>query len=205
AVYYATQTSEGGCVSDAAMITVELTDAVTPSLVPEGDVFCDFDRPTISVLENNIVESGTITWYDAPIGGNVLSSSELLEDGVTYYATLVDETTGCESSQRLAVSITLEDCPLLIPEAFSPNGDGINDTFEIEHIGDEYPNFTIEIFNRWGNVVYTGNASTPEWDGVSTESGSLGDKVLPVGVYFYILNFNDGETAPIQGRLYLSR
>ncbi|MGM0391570.1 MAG: gliding motility-associated C-terminal domain-containing protein, partial [Bacteroidota bacterium] len=69
----------------------------------------------------------------------------------------------------------------------------------------DFPNYTIEIFNRWGNVVFKGNSSTGDWDGVSNQSGTLGDNVLAAGVYFYILNYNDGQTAPIQGKVYLSR
>ena len=53
-------------------------------------------------------------------------------------------------------------------------------------------------------MVYKGNASTPNWDGTPTES-SLGDDVLPVGVYFYVIEFNDGSTPARQGKVYLSR
>ncbi|GHA40863.1 hypothetical protein GCM10007103_22750 [Salinimicrobium marinum] len=202
--YYVTQTNEGGCESEATEITVTLEDTAAPTLGQDGNVFCEFDNPTIADLENNITETGDITWYDAATGGEAYSSAELLEDGMTYYASLTDATSACESSQRLAVTVTLESCELLIPEAFSPNGDGINDRFDIENLSAEYPNFGMEIYNRWGNKVFTGNSSNSSWDGTS-DDGSLGDGVLPVGVYFYILNFNDGQTAPIQGRVYLSR
>ncbi len=53
--------------------------------------------------------------------------------------------------------------------------------------------------------MYKGNASTPTWDGTSNQSGSLGDDVLPVGVYFYVVDFNDGSTEPRQGKVYLNR
>lgn len=203
--YYVTTTNEGGCESTATEVAVTLTDAAAPTLAQDGNVFCEFDNPTIAELAANVTATGTITWYDAATGGNVVASSELLEDGVTYYAASTDATSACESSVRLAVTVDLSECPVVIPEAFSPNGDDINDTFEITHIAEEFPNYTIEIYNRWGNIVFKGNAATPNWDGVSTESRSLGDSVLPVGVYFYIVNFNDGQTAPTQGRLYLSR
>ena len=65
-------------------------------------------------------------------------------------------------------------------------------------------NFNIEIFNRYGNVVYKGNASTQLFDGTSNQSRLVSKGDLPVGVYFYILNFNDG-TKSKQGRFYLSR
>lgn len=203
--YYVTTTSEGGCESAAAAVEVSLTDAATPTLVQGGNVFCEFDNPTVAELEANVDADGTITWYDAATGGNEVLTSELLENGVVYYAASTDATSACESSVRLAVTVTLEECEAIIPDAFSPNNDSVNDRFVVDNLREQYPNFTIEIYNRWGNIVFKGNASTPDWDGVSTESGSLGDSVLPVGVYFYIVNFNDGQTAPTQGRLYLSR
>jgi gliding motility-associated-like protein len=64
----------------------------------------------------------------------------------------------------------------------------------------------LEIFNRYGNVLYKGNINTSNWDGTSTEPGiKLDNNLAPVGVYFYILNYNDGVKEPKQGRLYLSR
>jgi gliding motility-associated-like protein len=70
---------------------------------------------------------------------------------------------------------------------------------------DYYPNFTIEIFNRYGSSIYSGNKDVPDWDGKSSKGVRLSDGELPVGVYFYVINFNDGVKGPKQGRLYLSR
>ena len=203
--YYVTQRNDdGACESQAAQITVNINDADTPSISTTTQEFCEYDDATVGDLTDQINETGTITWYDSADGSNSLSEGTPLQDGTIYYATLFNVETGCESSVRLAVTVELTDCPLLFPEGFSPNGDGLNDTFDIENIEDEYPNYTIEIFNRWGDSVYKGNANTPDWDGYSSDS-SLGDDVLPVGVYFYYLNFNDGSTEPRRGKVYLSR
>ena len=202
--YYVTQTNADGCESEAAVITVTLADTNAPTLTQGGNIFCEFDNPTIADLEENITATGDVVWYTSATGTETLNPADELENGVTYYAAAIDETSGCESSERLAVNVTLESCPIIIPDAFSPNGDGINDRFVIENIADEYPDYRLLIYNRWGEPVYEGNASTPAWDGVSTK-GSFGSGVLPAGVYFYILYYNDGQTAPTQGRLYLSR
>ena len=78
--------------------------------------------------------------------------------------------------------------------------------FEITNLSALYPDYKIEIFNRYGNIVYKGDKNTPDWDGSAHESGvKLGDSILPNGVYFYILNFNDGTKKPVQGRVYLNR
>lgn len=192
------------CVTgtDSAVYTVEVTDTPVPTYVADQNVFCSYEGATLTTLEAAIAEAGEVTWYTSATGAETYDADHILEDGVTYYAAITPDSE-CESFERLAVTPTIEVCESLIPEAFSPNGDGINDRFEITNL-EQYPNYTIEVFNRYGNTVFKGNASSPSWDGTSSE-GSLGDKVLPVGVYFYILNYNDGQTPPTQGRLYLSR
>jgi gliding motility-associated-like protein len=152
-------------------------------------------------LVNNFTGSGIVI-YTSSTGGSAISATTALQNGVTYYGASVDGTSACESSERIAVVAKVEFCG--IPEGFSPNNDGKNDKFVIPEIGEIFPNYSIEIFNRWGNKVFEGNASTGDWDGISNQSGTLGDDVLPVGVYFYILNYNDGQTSPVQGKLYLS-
>jgi len=202
AVYYAVANNDTStCSSDATMITVTITDPSAPSLQTEGNEFCRSDNPTVQDLINNFTGSGVLI-YTSSTGGSIVTASTALQNGVTYYGASVDGTSGCESTERLAVIAKVEFCG--IPEGFSPNGDGINDRFVIPDIAENFPNYSIEIFNRWGNVVFKGNASTPDWDGISNQSGTLGNDVLPVGVYFYILNYNDGQTSPVQGKLYLS-
>jgi gliding motility-associated-like protein len=107
----------------------------------------------------------------------------------------------------LEVTADLTNCPnLFIPDGFSPNDDGLNDTFYIKNIDVLFPNFSLEIYNRYGNVVYTGNINTPNFNGKSNKSTMIGNEILPTGVYFYILHYNDSQgKKPTQGRLYLSR
>lgn len=70
---------------------------------------------------------------------------------------------------------------------FSPNGDGVNDGFIIDRIED-YPNAVVQIYNRWGNLIYESPSGyTIPWDG--TYKG----KSLPVGTYYYVINLNDPD------------
>ncbi|UPT69663.1 MAG: gliding motility-associated C-terminal domain-containing protein [Flavobacterium sp. JAD_PAG50586_2] len=178
----------------------------TPVLITDGYQFCgsDVPAPTIADLSANIVGTPTMIWYDAITGGTAYNNTDLLVDGATYYGAEVSQS-GCESS-RLAVQVDLTFCDIKIPDGFSPNNDGINDTFEIPNLAILYPNFKMEIYNRYGNLVYKGNINVPNWDGTTKEGGvKLGDNLLPTGVYFYILDFSDGIKKAIQGRLYLNR
>ncbi|WP_203256413.1 gliding motility-associated C-terminal domain-containing protein [Hyunsoonleella ulvae] len=208
--YYATQTNNTGCESSVAeRVDVTINDALTPTLEDSTETYCINDGPTLSTLSDNIVEYeatlDNIVWYDAPIGGNQISEDTELGP-FTYYAALIDQATGCESSVRLEVVPDITACgKLSLPDGFSPNGDGVNDTYDIDNLSIIYPNFELEIFNRNGNIVYKGNANTPRFDGTSNQGRVVVKGDLPVGVYFYIFRFNNGVDAPEQGRLYLSR
>ncbi|WP_171946611.1 gliding motility-associated C-terminal domain-containing protein [Flaviramulus basaltis] len=207
--YYATQTNNTGCESSTAVqINATINDTATPVLDDPSMEYCINDGPTISDLASNINYDSTlysIVWYDAATGGSVISSSTNLTN-TTYYAVLVDPVTGCESSERLVLTPDVTACGKLeIPDGFSPNGDGVNDTFDVDNLAILYPNFEMEIYNRYGSIVYKGNANSLRFDGTSNQSKVISKGDLPVGVYFYIFKFNDGENKPEQGRLYLSR
>ena len=64
-----------------------------------------------------------------------------------------------------------------------------------------YPDFKVEFFNRWGNLMYTSDANRPDWNGRLNGD----DNFAPSGVYYFIINFNKENRKPTQGRLYLSR
>jgi gliding motility-associated-like protein len=106
------------------------------------------------------------------------------------------------------VFIVVNNFRFLIPEAFSPNNDGINDFFEIPGI-EYYENNSIEIFNRWGNRVYRaekyGIETSPKyWDGKSNTGFRLGNDPLPPGTYFYVIEPGNGEKR-IVGSVYIDR
>ncbi|MEW5845404.1 MAG: Ig-like domain-containing protein [Bacteroidota bacterium] len=76
-----------------------------------------------------------------------------------------------------------------IPEAFSPNGDNINDTFEVQNI-EFFQKVTLHVYNRWGNLVYKSENYKNDWDGTSNVSMAIGSK-LPDGTYYYLLEIKD--------------
>ena len=86
--------------------------------------------------------------------------------------------------------------PLSVYSGFSPNGDGINDYFKIEGV-EEYPNSTLQVFNRWGTLIFQQKAYQNDWDG-QYKSNPLAD-----GVYFYL--FMDGYGNKQSGYIQISR
>ena len=99
-----------------------------------------------------------------------------------------------------------------IPEGFSPNGDGVHDVFEIKGLSNLYPDFELQIYNRWGNVVYdykhNGNPLTEPiwWDGYSNGRMTINSSSqVPAGTYFYTLYFNKDNAKPRAGYVYLNK
>jgi gliding motility-associated-like protein len=75
-----------------------------------------------------------------------------------------------------------------IPNAFTPNGDGDNDTWRVRYI-EGRSNITVEIFDRWGRRVFYSKTGLPSggWD------GTFNGRNLPMDSYYYIINMNDGS------------
>jgi gliding motility-associated-like protein len=80
---------------------------------------------------------------------------------------------------------------------FSPNGDNINDTWNIRALKD-FANCTVEIFNRWGQPIFRSNGYQQPWD------GTYNGKPLPVATYYYIIDVKDGQK-PIAGSVTILR
>ena len=98
----------------------------------------------------------------------------------------------------------IEPTCLVFYNEFSPNGDGVNETFVIDCIS-RYPNNTLKIYNRWGNIVYEKQGYNNEFDGTSNGRAVIQqEEFLPVGTYYYILELGDGSQ-PIADWLYINR
>jgi len=87
--------------------------------------------------------------------------------------------------------ITTENCAPFIPEGFSPNGDGINDVFEISNLLNIYESFELNIYSREGNLIHTARNADGFWDGIATKGFLVRGKLVPVGTYYYVLVLND--------------
>lgn len=198
-----------GCESGKSQVAVVVNEVQAPILDTDGQNFCGFDNPTLQNLSDKTTTiSGTITWFDAATGGNQLDSTMLLVDGATYYGYNLSNNSAC-FSDVLEVTVSLSNCEetaeFFIPDGFSPNNDTVNDTFRIPDIEFIYPNYTLEIYNRYGSLMFKGNKNKPYWDGKNSDSKIAIDGFAPNGVYFYVINFNKGNKSPKQGRLYLNR
>ncbi|WP_422858711.1 PKD domain-containing protein [Flagellimonas sp. S174] len=93
---------------------------------------------------------------------------------------------------------------LTVYNEFSPNGDGVNETFTIDCIS-RYPNNVLKVYNRWGNIVFEQRSYNNDWDGTSNGRATVQKgQQLPVGTYYYILDLGNGS-APRTDWLYINR
>jgi len=110
----------------------------------------------------------------------------------------VTDLNGCRASDTIFVEVLPD---LEVTSGFTPNGDGVNDTWIIDNI-ELFPSMVVHVFNRWGTEVFEsqGYNATIAWDG--TFEGSI----LPSGTYYFTIELNDSRFPdPITGPLTLHR
>ena len=152
-------------------------------------------------LDNeNSVEEFFFKTKKKPFDVLINNSEEIVS--VIYQITPIN-THGCQGETFTHEVLVRPDSSCIkIYEEFSPDGDGINDTFQISCI-ENYEN-NLQIFNRWGSLVYNVDNYENDWDGVSMGKMNVMKKEkLPPGVYYYVLQLRT-ETRSYSGWLYIN-
>jgi gliding motility-associated-like protein len=166
-----------------------------------------FDIPVLEVTPEQTVEvrepvnlfaRGGVqySWSPASLFTDTALAEQIVRPQVTttYFAKVTDAN-GCVQSVSIRINV---DDEFKIYDGFSPNGDGVNDTWEIKNIR-RFPQAVIKIYNRWGNLVFESKDGYEKpWDG--TKDG----KELPAGAYYYNIVLGEG-LAPINGSITLLR
>lgn len=125
---------------------------------------------------------------DNPTGANPTSSTTI----TTIYTVSVTDANGCMNSDTVTVFVYPE---IIIPNGFSPNSDGKNDTWMLDLIT-LFPDCEVEVYNRWGEQLFYSKGYPIPWN------GQYKGKNLPVGTYYYVINLNhpsypDPYTGPL--------
>ncbi|WP_158267635.1 gliding motility-associated C-terminal domain-containing protein [Adhaeribacter arboris] len=106
----------------------------------------------------------------------------------TRYTLTVTTAEGCTATDEVIISLLPG---ISIPNGFTPNNDGMNDTWEIANI-EKYPDCQVKIFNRWGTILYSSAGYKQPWDGTYNQQN------LPVATYYYTIILKPGEK-PVSG------
>lgn len=185
---------------DYSQDSVNVTVLFAPETVPDT-----FDVPFGQTLEFNVIMNDqvsmdpfTVSIVAQPQKGNVLH----VGNGIFRYSPNI----GFVGTDMMIYRICSTECPdvcseslvilkvgneddCFVPTLFTPNQDGVNDILIVPCLEtDKYPDNKIIIFNEWGGAVFTASPYHNDWD------GTAGGQALPVGTYFYIMDFGDGST-----------
>ena len=204
-----TETAETSCFSRIIELEYTISNFNATDDLPLG-------TPIAFYVENNLVGQAQ-TEAEIPVGTSITSVIEIEIDpnfpDQFQIIAVVDDTgdgTGIISeiiennnSAFSAVDLSNDGCPIIIPQGFSPNGDGFNDWFNIQGLYDVFMNHQLLIYNRYGSLVFEGNNDL-KWDGTSNRGLNSSSKKLAVGTYFYILHLNEEGYGSETGWVYLN-
>jgi gliding motility-associated-like protein len=176
--------------------------STTLNPIPALIVSNDISVPCDSLITLSVSGASTYSWAPANLVSDSTGSLVTVSlDQTTTFAVTGFSSAGCASFDTIVVTVTCD--TLFLPSGFSPNGDGKNDFFVISNLA-KYPNATLKIFNRWGNLVYIKDRYDNSWNGFSnSDKVRLGEE-LPNGTYFYVFEPNNGEESK-QGFVILRR
>ena len=174
---------------DNGQCALNSTLAVTVNPIPQFTISggCDGNDYVLEIVQQNQTIN-TVDWY---FNTNVIGQgNSIVITGQGIYTAVASNSFTCENSAQFEV--TNDFCT--IPKGVSANNDGDNDNFDLTNLNVD----RLQIFNRWGMVVYEQKNYTDQWDGRSSDG-----KELPDGTYYYIIEQRSGKT--FTGWVYLIR
>ncbi len=193
-VYSVTGTNQYGC---------ETTSSITFTTAPNFEL--DLNSPVYFDDYNVTINGGTdgsINLTVDPIAtytylwSNGQTTEDLLNIAGGTYTVTVTNVFGCSEEGSIFVK---EPEAIKLPNTFSPNGDGYNDFYVITGI-QGYPDSQLDIFNRWGNLVYSKKGYTNDWNGISNNGNEL-----PDGTYFIVVDLNMEGKENVKGSIDIKR
>jgi gliding motility-associated-like protein len=183
-----TFTPTAGQCGISSQITIVVNSLPVLSMGPDTTI-----APGASVMLNPSVTGNIVTYKWSPTSGlsdPTIRDPVAIPSSTTVYTLDVTDDNNCETSGNIKISVSGGggggSSKILVPNAFSPNGDGINDTWVITGLS-SFPGATVDVFNRYGQLVFHSENYNKAWDG--TYNGNP----LPVGTYYYIIEPKNNE------------
>lgn len=163
--YKVTVTSDAGCQNDTS---ITVTFLPNPVFTVSDTSICVYKREPVTLT----APSGFAAYsWNGQTGGQTFT---VTEPGIVSLT--ITDADGCQATQQIKVA---DVCPTVhIPNTFTPNGDGINDTWAVEGLDESA---TVKVFSRWGAQVYQSLGYASPWN------GEYNGRKLPQGVYYYMI------------------
>lgn len=180
---------------------------ILPNLISCNEGFNSAEFDLSEVLElNDINTSSNVSFHTSLSELQQLSNAILAPENFTNTSNpqsiyIRIENPPCYNIY--AFDIMVENCPPHIPEGFSPNDDSTNDWFNIQGLYNIFENHQLKIYNRYGTLIFEGNNDLP-WNGLINRGLNNHGKLVPVGTYFYVINFNDPQYKSEIGWVYVN-
>ncbi|MBL4652924.1 MAG: gliding motility-associated C-terminal domain-containing protein, partial [Flavobacteriales bacterium] len=187
--YSAFMTDNDGCLASSLVIVGNHSSPILS--VEAADATCDIDNGIITSQAIGGTGDLVYLWSN---GDSTETISALEAD--SYTLTITDEN-GCTDVETIEVERIDGICFENPPSGFSPNGDGVNDVWNIP-AAQYYTNLTVEIYNRWGSILFKSDGYVEPWDGRNANG-----KEIPSAVYYYIITLGDEE--PLTGTVTIKR
>jgi gliding motility-associated-like protein len=197
--YPVTVTDANQCTASAAASVTEPAIPLTVTAAPANPTIKLNDL--VSITLTNSYNDGAAQYEVSPGYGLNCTTCATFDaqpyQTTEYYITVTDSL-GCTGTGRITVTVD-QALPLFIPNVFTPNGDGANDTWSV--ISQAVKLFSLKVFNRWGEKVFESESTSQSWDG--TYQG----QPLPPGTYTYQGNivYLNNNTLPLKGTVTLLR
>lgn len=186
-------TTSDGCGSDTASAAVKVYPVPVVDAGP--DLITEPGR-AVQLQASVTPAAATVAWTPP----NYLSNPGQLQpmaspqENTRYYITATGES-GCTGTDSMLLKVFKT---LKIPNAFTPNGDGRNDTWRIPGL-EEYHNATVQVFNRWGQIVYKSTGYSNPW------RGDINGTPLPTGAYYYVIQPKENGYGTLSGMVMIVR
>ncbi|MBL7920434.1 MAG: gliding motility-associated C-terminal domain-containing protein [Bacteroidia bacterium] len=166
-----------------------------PSVTAGRDTTINLDQPMFLSANG----TGTMTWVDGEeISCRVCPNSQVFPKRNSCYTIETVNDFGCTAKDEMCIEVT-KDFGIYVPNAFTPNGDGLNDEFLAS--GYNITDFSMDIFDRWGEKLFTSKELTTGWKGI------FKGVVCEVGVYVYKISYKglDGKKVNKTGHVTLNK
>lgn len=186
-MYFVTVSSDTCTNMDSVLVVVGTSQTVDF----EFDVFIGCEGTTVQFTSIGTSDVQLVWDFGDGTQSSQLNPEHVYQNNNSWVVTLTatfDDSCSAVVQQQLVLEDLIEESDLIIPNVFSPNGDGVNDRFQVGSTTEIPTCLEFKVFNRWGQLLYTSNGTTRGWDG-RTSAGSP----VPPGVYFYIIEIGKSE------------